>query len=371
MSIQLIELLRSPERAARLGDRDWDRLIPQARLARLLGSLYHCLDTLRPRPAIPEKVWRHLYAGHAVHVKQCRSLHFELRKLGVALAEAGERVVLLKGGAYILAGLPAASGRLISDIDILVQASNLHKVEAALGRHGWTSGSIDPYNDRYYRQWMHEIPPLGHGERHSTLDVHHTILPPTSDSSIDPEALWSAMVEAAPGVWMLAPVDMVLHSAAHLFHEGEFDHGLRDLLDLDRLLRHFAATEGEAFFPALAARAREMGLQRPLFYALRYTRRFLGTPVPDGFSRELLPRRPTAPGRRLMDFLFLRAFTPNHSSCRLPFTAPALFCLYVRSHYLRMPLRLLLPHLARKAWMDLFPAAPDRGEKAQGQAAGG
>lgn len=371
MSVQLIELLRSPENAAGLSERDWDRLIPQARHARLLGSLYSSLEALPSRPAIPDKVWRHLYAGHVVHTKQCHSLYYELRKVGSALAEAGERLVLLKGGAYILAGLPAARGRLISDIDILVQASNLREVEAALGRHGWSPGGIDPYNDRYYRQWMHEIPPLGHCERHSTLDVHHTILPPTSDSNIDPGALWSAAVEAAPGIWILAPVDMVLHSAAHLFHEGEFDHGLRDLLDLDRLLRHFAESEGATFFPALARRAREMGLQRPLFYALRYTHRLLGTPVPEGFSRELLPRRPSAVGRRLMDFLFLRAFTPNHSSCCLPFTGPALFGLYVRSHYLRMPLRLLLPHLARKAWMDVFPAARGRGEDVKEQAAGG
>ena len=44
-----------------------------------------------------------------------------------------------------------------------------------------------------------------------------------------------------PGFAVLAPEDMVLHSATHLFNEGEFDRGLRDLNDLDLLLREFGA----------------------------------------------------------------------------------------------------------------------------------
>jgi len=31
---------------------------------------------------------------------------------------------------------------------------------------------------------------------------------------------------------------------------------------------------------------------------------------------------------------------------------PASFALYVRSHWLRMPDALLLPHLVRKSWME-------------------
>ena len=34
------------------------------------------------------------------------------------------------------------------------------------------------------------------------------------------------------GFHVLAPEDMVLHSAVHLYQEGELDHGMRDLLDL-------------------------------------------------------------------------------------------------------------------------------------------
>ncbi|MFV0275693.1 MAG: hypothetical protein ACK5HY_00675 [Parahaliea sp.] len=69
-----------------------------------------------------------------------------------------------------------------------------------------------------------------------------------------------------------------------------------------------------------------------------------------------------------MDFLFLRAFTPCHSSSRLPLTGLAHFALYVRSHYLRMPLRLLLPHLLRKAWRDAFPDGENESRERAGKA---
>jgi len=52
----------------------------------------------------------------------------------------------------------------------------------------------------------------------------------------------------------------------------------------------------------------------------------------------------------VMDGLFMRALRPDHPSCDLPFTGLARGLLYIRSHYLRMPMHLLVPHLVRKAW---------------------
>src|SRR3546814_9997045 len=40
---------------------------------------------------------------------------------------------------------------------------------------------------------------------------------------------------------------------------------------------------------------------------------------------------------------------PDHESCDGSLTAAARWLLYVRAHYLRMPLPLLLPHLLRKS----------------------
>jgi len=143
---------------------------------------------------------------------------------------------------------------------------------------------------------------------------------------------------------------MVIHSATHLFHEGEFEHALRDLLDLDRLLRYFGYTDDQ-FWSHLLPRAIELNLERPLYYALRYVRHFFHTPIPSPVLELADTHKPNFIAARIMDFCYLRAFLPDHTSCNTHGSDFARFVLYVRSHYLKMPIYLLLPHLIRKAWM--------------------
>ena len=191
----------------------------------------------------------------------------------------------------------------------------LEQAESLLRLHGWVTADPDPYDQRYYRQWMHELPPMRHVQRLSVLDVHHNILPTTARQHPDAAKLLAAAqpLVAHPGVFVLAPADMVLHSAVHLFNDGEFEHGLRDLCDLDSLLRQFGCESG--FWDELQQRAEVMDLVRPLYYALRYTRRFLDTPVPD---RVVVER-----GRMqalFMDILFGHALMPKHPSCNRSLT---------------------------------------------------
>ncbi len=156
-------------------------------------------------------------------------------------------IVLLKGAAYLASGLPPSAGRVFNDIDLLVPLEKLDAVEALLDIAGWRLGEIDPYDDSYYRRWMHQIPPLTHTGRQTTLDVHHSIVPRTARVGHASAAeLYQRIrpIEGRPGFAVLAPEDMVLHSATHLFNEGEFHRGLRDLNDLDLLLRHFGSTAG-------------------------------------------------------------------------------------------------------------------------------
>jgi hypothetical protein len=158
-------------------------------------------------------------------------------------------------------------------------------------------------------------------------------------------------LEGYPGFGVLAPEDMVLHSATHLFNEGEFAHGLRDVSDLHLLLCHFGARE--KFWLRLVDRAAETGLTRPLYYALRHASRLFGTPVPQSATEALRQFAPPQAVLGLMDWLLARALVPHHKSCSGRLTPVALFVLYVRAHYLRMPLPLLLVHLTRKGLRNL------------------
>jgi hypothetical protein len=281
-----------------------------------------------------------------------RAVRFEVDQIRRALTSLGLPLILLKGAAYLLAGLPPAQGRIFSDVDILVPKERIGEVEAALMLHGWASAKQDDYDQRYYREWMHELPPMEHTQRGSTIDVHHAILPETARARPDP-ALLRAAARSIPGsenLWTLAPHDLVLHSAVHLFSEGETEHGLRDLLDLHRLLLHFGAAPG--FWEGLAARAVQLQLARPLFYALRYCSRLLATPVPAAVLAEAAAAgRPPAPLLALMDGIFLRNLVPLHPSCADRLTPLAQGALYLRGNWLRMPPLMLARHLFHKAFI--------------------
>jgi Uncharacterised nucleotidyltransferase len=333
---------------------DWDLVVRQARAAGLLARLHHIIDEQGMLGSVPPAPRAHLAAAAILALKHSRDVRWEVECIHRALSSVLERLVLLKGAAYLLADLPPAHGRIFSDVDILVPVERLESVEIALRQAGWTFGKITAYDNAYYRHWMHQIPPMTHVKRQTGVDVHHTLVARTARIKLNPRAVLdrTRRVPAHPEIHVLGPEDMVLHSATHLLNEGKFDRGLRDLDDLNLLLRRFG---GDAdFFPALIDRAAELDLRRPLFYALRYTARILGAPVPEVVRRADRLDPPNAALLGLIDALFERALRPEHPSCRDDLSSIALFLLYVRAHHLLMPTHILVPHLLRKAWTRRF-----------------
>jgi hypothetical protein len=347
----LLLAIREPAAMATFDAGTWDLVVRQASQAGLLGRLGALAREAGIEPAIPTSVRRHMAAVLGIAEEQGRAIRWELVNLSRTLAELKGPVLLLKGAAYSAADLPSAPGRLFSDSDLMVPKSQIDAAEAALMLGGWVGSHHSAYDQRYYRRWMHELPPMTHIKRQTTLDLHHNILPETARIKTRPEAILqnASPLSSFPRFSVPAPVDQILHAATHLFHEGEWTHGLRDLTDLHLLLlRHGREV---AFWGELPERARALGLGRPLFYGLTLCKRLLATPVP----AEALRRLPARPGRRMarwMGFLFAEALTTAHKPTRSRLAAPASFALYMRSHYLRMPLHLLVPHLLVKAWQS-------------------
>jgi len=344
--------LRAPEKLEMLSLAQWDRLVRQARRTGLLARIAMGLSERGLADLIPAAARWHFEAAECLAEKQAIAVRWEVTKIHEAFEAARLPVILLKGAAYVLARLPAAGGRLFNDVDILVPRERVGEAEAALMLAGWHTIPQSEYDERYYRRWMHEIPPMRHLKRASVIDVHHGILPDTARYHPDAAKLRAGAI-AVPeehGIQVLAPVDMVLHSATHLFHDGELPHGLRDLSDLDLLLRHFSVAPD--FWMQLVERAYEMQLSRPLYHALRYTRHFLATAVPQTVDTQLKTAQPSTPMQRILDGMFTRVLAPDHASCVDSLSRAARIGAYVRAHWLRMPPHLLAYHLAHKA---LFP----------------
>lgn len=345
--------LRRPAILADMKLWEWDVLIRQALRTLLLGRLAYLVEQNNLWAAIPDAPRQHLRSAAAFADKVDREVRWEVDRIRRALKNVVDEVILLKGAAYVTAGLPSAHGRIFQDVDILVPRSRLKEVELALLFHGWAGVYTDSYDQRYYREWMHELPPMRHIERRAIIDVHHTILPLTARLRPDAERLRAAAVAVPdqPGIKVLAPTDMLLHSAVHLFYDGEFNHALRDLADMDALFRHFGTDA--AFWPALLASARVHDLLRPLYFAASYSAKILGTPVPAAFIEEVRAEAKLgAGGLRAMDWMLKRVLRPDHPTCALPGSHLAYQALYVRSHWLRMPPLPLARHLLHKAFIS-------------------
>jgi len=324
----LTRLLADPARMAEV--RDWTGLICTARAESLLGSLAFRLADA----PVPAQV--------AAILEDARQDAAYARTQALWEAEMAQRalgdipLILLKGTAYAAANLPAGEGRSIGDLDILVPREQLDTAEAALLAAGWEWVKEDAYDDLYYRTWMHELPPLIHRDRDRMIDVHHTILPPTARPTPDAAALANDSIALPNGMRILCPEDMILHAVAHLFADGDLAGGLRNLWDIDRLLRRFAVTEG--FWARLAARADRHQLRPHAARALRLARRVYETPIDNSLA-----------GRaHATDALYIRRLLARDGwgRERRPFTRLGF---YVRSHWLRMPPLMLARHLLTKA----------------------
>ncbi len=342
----LFQLWSDPRSAAGLSPAAWNEVLMAARGERIVARLGYRIEDAGAFDDCPAAVQDMLIGARPYNdMLHSRALR-ELRHLRLALEPLDTDLILLKGGAYLAAGLPLARGRPLRDLDVLVHRGQIEAVETQMVSRGWESQIEDDYDQRYYRDWMHEIPPLRHVERGWEVDVHHTLLPLTSRLHPDAELFWESSVplEGMEPVRVLCPADMVLHTAAHLFYDGEVRGGLGDLLDIDALLRHFAVDDG--FWGDLLGRAGRLQLGRPLHYALGFAHRLLRTPIPRHVRQEAGERfGPGWAADRVMTRLVGRVLRPGSTGA----TPVSDWLLFVRSHWLRMPPRILIPHLTRKA----------------------
>lgn len=353
LSRLLVNQLVFTKTNCRYSGEEWELLLRQARASGILSRLFFFWERFGLFES-PDFVIPHLNSAQKYWVSQKRIVNWELYNLQKVFKQLGMPLILLKGTAYSVANLNAGLGRVFNDIDILVPKPRLQEVKEGLKWSGWFSELLNSYDQSYYERWMHELPPLRHIQRGTTLDVHHNIMPETCTLCPDANLLLKVVVNIPDtNYWMLMPEDMVLHSACHLFWGGEFENGLRDLSDIDLLLREFSDKDS-GFWQKLIDRAGVLGLGKPLFYGLRYTSKMLKTPIPESIIFASNVYASGSVKNKIMDFLFTRALMPMHPSCNDCWSNLSRWLLYLRSHWLKMPWYLLLPHLSRKAWMQLI-----------------
>jgi len=341
----LLAALADPAATAILDDSSWDRLIPLARTARLLGVLAHGVYEHVERSALPDRVQRHLDAGLIEARFRRQKTLFLLHTITRSLTGHPGPWVLLKGAAYIAQDLPLSRGRLPTDVDVMVPRASLDGIEQSLKNAGWEFEKNDPYDLHYYRAWSHELPPMIAAGQAMELDLHHTILPPVGRIKPDTPRLFAdaVPVDGTP-FHVLCPQDQLLHAVVHLVHDSDFIGRLRDLLDIDMLCRAIPLFDGAARW-SLVERARHHHMEKPLHLAATLSLGWFGTPGCDDLIAETATARSALYGPRIAR-MASRVLPPINA--REGSTSFVARLLEARSHWLRMPPGLLAYHSTAK-----------------------
>lgn len=344
----LLRCLSQPATMASLTPAQWSALFPMARRAQVVGRLAGLAKRDGVFEQIPEGPASHLEGALLAANKHHRDVQWEVRYIQQALADLPEKPLLLKGAGYVVGGEASGLGRIFGDFDVLVPSHLFAQAERALLVHGWQFEKNSAYDVAYYRNWMHQIPPLRHVRRGSVIDLHNALRPRVAPGHRQMDPLFAAARDVpGTGFRVPCPEDLVIHSAAHLFCNGEFDNALRDLSDLDLLIRTHCETPG--WLQNVVERATLLGLRRPLGLAFIQLTTLLQTPIP----RPLVIKAAGRQTWRPIDLFLSNAIVPPPAG-DTPMKSASRWLMYVRGHFLTLPAHLLVWHAIRKSWYNVM-----------------
>ncbi|VAV88123.1 hypothetical protein MNBD_ALPHA02-1665 [hydrothermal vent metagenome] len=342
----LLQVLKDPARMLELSIKDWNSVFLAAHMLKLRGRLAHDAMENGLWMQLPHKAQQILTNARIIAEARQRKVMWEVNRVRRALFGFEDKVILVKGGAYIAKGLQVAKGRISADIDILVAKKNLDIVENHLLQSGYTSQVLNSYDQQYYREWAHELPPLVHPDRMVEVDVHHNILQVTNRLCPNIDLMIEDAVPLEDNIYVLSDVDMLLHSIVHLFVDGTIKASLRNLLEQHDLISEFSPKPD--FWAQFMNRVEELGFGRPVFYCLRYCAHFLNTDIPSEVTERAKKAGPGFLTLKIMDMMIFRTMVPYGTGGSKVTDYLATNGLYMRSHWLRMPPVMLVKHLIRK-----------------------
>ena len=348
----IFTLLSSPEKALDLNKDDWMLLIRILRFELLLGRFAYLFEPFVnevPDNTLKSYIQKHLNNAKVLADRQRLSVFFECGKLAESLSQINTPLYFLKGAAYTLGKHHLANGRTYGDIDLLVSKEEITQAENTLHIFGWLSKEIDDYDEQYYRQWAHEIPPMAHSSRETVLDLHHNIVPPISGRAPDMSAFLKGAIKTESG-YILRPAAITLHSIVHLFLNEDISHGMRDIHDIYMLFNEFS---NEGYWQDLITLAKDVNFLSELQLAILVTDKLFNCEfkIPTGYL--------TAPStkQKWLATIYVKALGPKHYLTTNTVKALSLAMVYVRGHMQKMPFTILIKHSAFKLWRTTLEKA--------------
>jgi len=288
----LCALLREPAAGVPPGIA-WEALHACARRHHLEPFLYFRLRRDAPSVSVPPPVLAALRRQyHTVAARNLRLGH-DLRRILRCLAGRRVPAIVLKGGHLAHAVYPRPALRPMMDIDLLVRREGLADAVAALRGLGYApwDGPRDmaPVDSVQSHVPTMSLPSVAGSSPPIPVELHWTIVRPAARLALAPEGLWARACRtdvAGTEALVLAPEDLLHHLVLHLAADDLFRTGLLPLLDMARVVGHFADRFDWDRFLAIVA---ETGSGRHACLALSLATEFLDVPIPSRVMAGLHP----------------------------------------------------------------------------------
>lgn len=339
----IVNLFLDPASFAQHNIQEQSAFITILRNQKLLARFAYFLQSELDLESLDERVRRHLRNSLTVSKQQNKQVLSEVNEIKSILENESKFVVFLKGAAYSISGNLVGKGRIYSDIDVLVNKEDIKMCEQALALHGWLGEEISSYDDKYYRKWAHEIPPLRNMKRGTIIDVHHNIIPIVSKDAPTVAALASHIEIDEDGIQVLNEAAQFVHSAVHLFRNEEYKNAFRDLLDLYLIVKD----KPNSFYSQIIQVAQTLGFSYETGLALYFIKYHLQLPINSNIISSLLLRSKI---RTAFDiYLFKNVLLPSHRLIKGNNNIVKYGLAAIRGHCIKMPFYLLMYHLTVKS----------------------
>jgi len=280
-------------RAAVAAAPDWAAVLAGARRHRVAPLL---LAGLQASTRVPADVVAELRRRALADTRKGLAQVAEVGRLQRAFAEAGVRVLFLKGVVLSAQLFGDAAMRGARDIDLLVDPADLPRAETVLAEAGYRSSTpaLSPRQAASYRHWIKDVQYV-HAVGGTPLELHHRLADSPRLLACEFGALWDGreavrVGDAAVGTLSRGALALYLcvHGAGHAWER------LRWLVDLAVLLREPGCVD--AALPAADA----AGLGAAMLHAVVLAHDWLGLAVDE---RHLARARASAQVARLARIL--------------------------------------------------------------------
>lgn len=176
--------------------------------------------------------------AHALNTDRNAELRAQLERVVVRFNAAGIEPIVLKGAAHVATDLwPTPGSRLISDIDLLIDADEIDHAFSVLEDYAG-AGTQDRGHPEIIALHKHMLPVIGAGGP-AVVELHHTVLAGAAARLAPFDVLRGRAHSIGLGhghAWILSPTDRVLTAMLHgLAGSGSYivpTLHMRDMLDI-------------------------------------------------------------------------------------------------------------------------------------------